>query len=290
MLKHAGIKPAARVIAWEKRCARRDAANALAEIRESMRHPQSWPIATTHSHGTIIEAAEAVAAKLHPRVQVWIGYACREGEFGACKKHEFIGYEKAGREYYPRYENQVMYVSYVRINPSGSLAIWTGNNPAGKIVKRKLRAPSGYRFGKDANGIFLRSKSGRAEYHPTAEEYLKASTAAIRARVIAANETAKKQKRESRAAQSAIRAELNKIAKTDVLVTADDSISAGNCSVGTEAFRLRHKISSAGITLKALSKIKPASLQEARRVRAACLAALRRTKHMRPDHELAQVA
>jgi hypothetical protein len=148
----------------------------------------------------------------------------------------------------------------------------------------RLRAPRGWQWSKDANGIRLVSLANpRMDFHPDSDDLraydwrkLTAQARSLYAMRRGQAAQAKREERE-RAANAERDAELTRRAEAlGVLVCFADSIRAGNCRAGTEGFVQR-----AG--LDARGHYSPAQLlavagSSSRLVAIACAAALRRAK------------
>lgn len=96
-----------------------------------------------------------------------------------------------------------------------------------------IMLPDDYCWGVDDHGIkALRGDSHRDDYHPSADDLLRADAAAF---VVAALERNRQRRLELAAAEAAEAAQL-----AGVWVCVADSIRAGNCRVGTLNFATRH--------------------------------------------------
>ena len=103
----------------------------------------------------------------------------------------------------------------------------------------KLKAPNGWLWTKDDNGICIRRTDG-ADYHPYADDLVRKDAVRFCCTEARKNyETRKAADRESRLK----RAILNKARKTGFYVCVKDSYGAGNCSLGTLAFTRRNNLS-----------------------------------------------
>lgn len=120
---------------------------------------------------------------------------------------------------------------------------------AGK--EHRIKAPRGYRWDIDKNGLLLRAKSDRrADYHPTATELL-GPVAAIVGKLKenfatrkAAARAAKAKARETKAKETQ-RLEAIKRAETEgATVCLRDSVRAGNCLAGSVTWAQNHGLDS----------------------------------------------
>jgi hypothetical protein len=133
-----------------------------------------------------------------------------------------------------------------------------------------IRAPRGWRWDIDANGLRLRSCSdSRIDYHPTASE-LTGDVAEL-PRLAKAGAAARK------AANRAARADARAVKRAEeigVMVCLADSIRAGNCRAGSESFARNHGLDVAKHYTTA--ELLAVANGQTRLVALACTAALRR--------------
>lgn len=103
----------------------------------------------------------------------------------------------------------------------------------------KLKAPKGWLWIKDENGVCIRRTDG-ADYHPYADDLIRKDAVWFCCTEARKNyETRKAADRESRTK----RAILNKARRGGFYVCVKDSYGAGNCSLGTLAFTRRNNLS-----------------------------------------------
>jgi hypothetical protein len=99
-----------------------------------------------------------------------------------------------------------------------------------------LRAPAGYQWGADSNGIKLSARDDHdADYHPTADE-IHAGRNGL-AKIVTALEANQAKRAALKAQLAAERAEAQ-----GIYVCVADSLAAGNCRAGTLAFAARHNL------------------------------------------------
>lgn len=136
--------------------------------------------------------------------------------------------------------------------------------------QHKLKAPNGWLWSKDDNGIRI-SRTDGADYHPYADDLLRKDAVKLCCNEARKNHTTRKAAdKESRIK----RAILNKARKGGFYVCVKDSYGAGNCSLGTLAFTRRNNLSG-HVSNKLLEKFK-----EDRVVRTLEYAANRHIKEM----------
>ena len=108
----------------------------------------------------------------------------------------------------------------------------------------RLRAPRGWRFGRDDNGLYLtrlRETREAFRYHPTSDEWV-SGLAAIRSAAIDHEQTQRRVAREVREQQRQDREDAAILATLPVYVCLRDSRRAGNCVAGTLAWARRHEL------------------------------------------------
>jgi hypothetical protein len=108
----------------------------------------------------------------------------------------------------------------------------------------RLRAPRGWRFGRDDNGLYLvriRETREAFRYHPTSDEWA-SGVAAIRSAAIEHEQTQRRVAREARDQQRRDREDAALLATLPVYVCLRDSRRAGNCVAGTLAWARRHEL------------------------------------------------
>ncbi len=108
----------------------------------------------------------------------------------------------------------------------------------------RLRAPRGWRYGRDENGLYLTRTGETREayrYHPTSDEW-SAGLAAIRSAAIAHEQTQRQVARDAREQQRQARKDADLLATIPVYVCLRDSRKAGNCAAGTVAWARRHDL------------------------------------------------
>lgn len=108
----------------------------------------------------------------------------------------------------------------------------------------RIRAPRGWRFGRDENGLYLTRTSETREafrYHPTSDEW-SAGLSAIRAAAIDHEQTQRRVAREAREQRRQARKDAALLATIPVYVCLRDSRTAGNCAAGTVAWARRHDL------------------------------------------------
>lgn len=226
------------------------------------------------------EIADAAARAAHPRRQNWItptgvlfavpaGYSTEESfEYrGRFKRWQGCNYAPAMR-------------ALARISLDGAILtaiIGYSDGDARPEAVYTVQAGRGYRWGVDANGVCLVRTSDGADYHPSTDDIRAgraAIIAALRERAAQRAEAARRAKREERILRAA--------AKGGVWVCLADSLKAGNCRYGTEAWARRH-----GLDIRrhyrADALPAPSTPDESRRIALVVLAATRRQAH-----ELAQ--
>lgn len=109
---------------------------------------------------------------------------------------------------------------------------------AGK--EHRIKAPRGYRWDIDENGLLLRAKSDRrADYHPTATELL-GPVAAIVATLKENFATRKAAARAARAKEAQRLAAIRRAEAEGATVCLRDSVRAGNCLAGSLTWAQRH--------------------------------------------------
>ena len=108
----------------------------------------------------------------------------------------------------------------------------------------RLRAPRGWRFGRDDNGLYLvriRETREAFRYHPTSDEWV-SGLAAIRSAAIDHEQTQRRVAREAREQRRRDREDAAILASVPVYVCLRDSRTAGNCAAGTVAWARRHEL------------------------------------------------
>jgi hypothetical protein len=101
---------------------------------------------------------------------------------------------------------------------------------------RKIRAPRGYHWNRDAFGIRLVDRHGN-DYHPNAAELLagiRFITAKIRSNAATRRQVAREMRREL--------ASVKRAEREGCAVCVADSVRAGNCAVGTREWARRHNL------------------------------------------------
>ena len=148
---------------------------------------------------------------------------------------------------YTKYRHDVYIRSFVRVSPRGGALVYLADSDDGPI-RKPLRAPRGYRWKIDQNGLALQSKSVKsADYHPDAGDLL-AGVSHVRTRL----HDLRKERYASRVAEARAKrltSEINAAYPFPALhinggelaarVTMQDSRIAGNCMVGTANFARR---------------------------------------------------
>ena len=108
----------------------------------------------------------------------------------------------------------------------------------------RIRAPRGWRFGRDDNGLYLvrlRETREAFRYHPTSDEWAR-GLAAIRSAAIAHEQTQRRVAREASDQRRQDREDAAMLATLPVYVCLRDSRRAGNCVAGTLAWARRHEL------------------------------------------------
>ena len=108
----------------------------------------------------------------------------------------------------------------------------------------RIRAPRGWRFGRDENGLYLtrlRETREAFRYHPTSDEWA-SGLAAIRAAAIEHEQTQRRVASDARDQRRRDREDAALLATLPVYVCLRDSRTAGNCAAGTVAWARRHDL------------------------------------------------
>lgn len=107
------------------------------------------------------------------------------------------------------------------------------------VVQRRIKAPAGMVFKLDLAGILLRRSSDGMDYHLTNDDwYVDAFAAHIRRKMAEGWALRRAARRDEQKNQQAIRS----ANRRGVRVGLADSLAAGNCRAGTEAFARRHNL------------------------------------------------
>lgn len=101
--------------------------------------------------------------------------------------------------------------------------------------RHEIKAPRGYRWDVDENGLYLRGRAG--DYHPTASELLAGGKEI--ARKLRKNAAIRKAERKKAKQQKAA---IQKAEKEGATVCLRDSLNAGNCRPGSVNWAKRHGI------------------------------------------------
>lgn len=110
--------------------------------------------------------------------------------------------------------------------------------------EHRIKAPRGYRWDVDKNGLLLRAKSDRrADYHPTATELL-GPIAAIVGTLKENFATRKAAARAARAKEAQRLAAIRRAEAEGATVCLRDSVRAGNCLAGSLTWAQRHGLDS----------------------------------------------
>lgn len=147
------------------------------------------------------------------------------------------------------YEYEHHIESWGVVSPTGSKLYYQIHHASG-LRKGVLKAPRGWKWNVDANGIRLRTKatnSGMADYHPSASEILNCSLPQLRKlardnqakRKALLAEFAKKEKAKQESQEAAERA-IKRAESEGATVCLADSLRAGNCLAGTQQWASRH--------------------------------------------------
>jgi len=106
------------------------------------------------------------------------------------------------------------------------------------ILKRRIIAPKGTRFGRDQDGIFVRRLSDGMDYHPSPREWLDKAFATVVRTAMAANWRARASARKAEALAKCY-ADIRAREIGSTRVTLADSRRAGNCVEGSLAYAVR---------------------------------------------------
>lgn len=237
--------------------------------RDAARHYLTLPLGPHDA-----AAASAAAHAQHPRRKNWLvpGPSLTAQPRGACIEHviEYRGRHKGrtGANWEPTMR------ALARISLDGAIMTaligWATGSAENQQAAYTLQAGRGYQWQVDDNGVRLVRRADGADYHPTTDD-----VRAGRATIIAAlRERAATRKAAAKAARRDTTA-IKRASRDGVWVCLADSLAAGNCRAGTEAFARRH-----GLGLHRHYRVEalpaPASETESRRVALAVLAAQRR--------------
>lgn len=194
-----------------------------------------------------------------------------------------------------RYSSRCQYTHYEYTRRIESWGAVVGTNlfaridTAAGIRTRTIKAPRGYRWNIDKNGIRILSLTNpRCDYHPTAAEILnqtdlrKLAKENLKKRVELAKLERKEKKEVKRAADLIKKAE-----REGATVCLADSVRAGNCRAGTEAWARRHGLDPA--KHYAPSQLLKIANGDAKRVGLAVAAAIRRHR-IEMDRGFAELA
>lgn len=253
-----------------------------------------WPLDTTLEHLADVESRARIVVPLgakhaveldktvhamHPRRQNWLRPAAVADNRPPCCIDLDMG----------RYSSRCTYTHWQYRPTVGSYAVIIAGNThtlyvcAGK--KASLKAPRGYRWDRDANGLRIVSLTDRRkDYHPDSDDLR-----SYDARALAKKATDLFARRQAEARQAREELRLDKLSadeRTKLIAKAEregcmvclaDSLRAGNCRAGTEAFAQRHN-------LDPRRHYKPTQLLriangQADRVKLAVAVALRRHRH-----------
>ena len=153
-----------------------------------------------------------------------------------------------------RYSSRCTYTHYEYTPVVESWGAVVGNHlyyridTANGIVCRTVKAPRGYRWDIDANGIRIMSLTdSRCDYHPTAKDLLNKIDLRLVARENLA--TRKQQEalaREQKKNEKRAIALISKAEREGATVCMRDSLRAGNCQAGSESWARRHGLDPKG--------------------------------------------
>lgn len=214
------------------------------------------PVVPGHEVNVIVSALH----DSRPRVQNWTS---PKASYGVTRVNEMDCGPYSSRVKYHR-------ISYVPAITS--YAVLQGRTLVFRFDTRRIliKAPRGYCWGRDDNGVKLYSKSNPAnDYHPNTSDLLgstKAIVQKLKANVLARKEAEKQSKQTEKAFKRAVR--------EGAMVCMADSLQSGNCYSGTYNWATRHGLNpSSHYTPDQLSAI---ANGDARRVALVVTVALRR--------------
>lgn len=150
-----------------------------------------------------------------------------------------------------RYSSRVRYTKYTYTPLIQSYGVATGKTLYLTYdgQRHTFRAPRGYQWRRDENGIKLQSNSNReVDYHPTVADIVagnKYLVAKLKSNYRQRQETAKLQRQQARKIKEKEQhylAAIKRAEKEGAMVCFADSIRAGNCVPGTERFAERHHL------------------------------------------------
>ena len=183
------------------------------------------------------QTASSLAYTAHPRKQNWRdaaatidtipdpGWTVRETDHGAyssrCKWHR-ISYTPAATSYCHAFGTRLIARIFA--------------------TSYKLRAPRGWRFGRDELGVYVVRNDETREafrYHLLSDD-VRGGVRAIRAAGIAHEIRQREVVKDQRLVRAASRAEEKILNRAGVWISERDSRGVGNCRAGTAAFASRH--------------------------------------------------
>ena len=189
------------------------------------------------------------------------------------RDHGYVGKVDQGRYSsrctYKKIDHTPLVYAQAYATPSGCYLLYR----YGRTGQTTIKAPRGWSWKADSNGMALVSRDGKAEYHPTSNDLRQdapGKLCAAKARENAA----------TRAAALADKRKLvgivSKAGKAGVFVSVPDSLAAGNCRAGTWRWMNAHGFSATADHISAAALAKFGDIDN--RVALVVLRAVRRTK------------